>query len=84
MWASGFSPRITVGNWVDQIIAVVYLAGTIAAFFFGNLLAHPEDPFHMWNAFLFYSVGLLSWILLGAFVGFFVDTLRGRNAFRRR
>lgn len=76
MGVSGHGPRTTVENWFDELIAIVYFGGSILAFLFGDLLAHPDDPIHKWNAFLFYAGGLLSWTLLGAFVGFLVDLSR--------
>ena len=80
MGVTGFGPRSTVENWGHHLIAIVYIAGSIVAFVLGDLLAHPDDPVHKWNAFLFYAGGIFSWTLLGAFIGFFVDLLRRHTA----
>ena len=76
MAVSGSGPRSVVENWFDKLIAIAYLPGSILALFFGHPLAHPDDPIHKWNAFLFYAGGLASWTLLGALIGFLIDHSR--------
>lgn len=79
LYLLGFNHRSSSfsGIWiVDFLIALPYLPGILAAYSFGNLLAHPDDPIHKWNAFLFYSGGVLFWTLSGAFIGCLVDVDR--------
>lgn len=59
---------------------VVFAPGFLIAFLFGKLLAHQDDPIHMWNHVLIFVGSPLCWATMTGAVGLFIDLhVRGKG-----
>jgi hypothetical protein len=75
--AGGFSLHNSFGSSVfEDGVAYANIAGIFAVFFFGDLLAHPDDPVHRWNLVIFFIGGALPWVLVSYPVGYVIEYLR--------
>jgi hypothetical protein len=72
----GFSLQITEPSRFETFVFYLNFVGVFVAFVFGDLLAHPDDPVHQWNLFLFCAGGAASWALLSWIIGYCLDKVR--------